>query len=187
MNSRFTTRTIVEAGMMLALAVVLGLIKPISMPFGGSVTVGSMIPLLLIAMMRGPVVGITVGVLCGVINYFLGGWLVSPVQWLLDYPLAFGALGLAGFVWNPVRKGIIKFGSQSLLAVVATIVGLGGRFICHFLSGVWFFGSFAPEGMPAWKYSLGYQASYLVPEIILSAIILFFLAPPLFAYLKNRE
>ncbi|MDD3073862.1 MAG: energy-coupled thiamine transporter ThiT, partial [Eubacteriales bacterium] len=73
------------------------------------------------------------------------------------------------------------------LAVVATIVGLGGRFICHFLSGVWFFGSFAPEGMPAWKYSLGYQASYLVPEIILSAIILFFLAPPLFAYLKNRE
>ncbi|MDD3073547.1 MAG: energy-coupled thiamine transporter ThiT, partial [Eubacteriales bacterium] len=71
MNSRFNTRTIVEAGMMLALAVVLGLIKFGSLPFGGSVTAGSMIPLLLIAMMRGPVVGITVGVLCGVINYFL--------------------------------------------------------------------------------------------------------------------
>ncbi|MDD4658982.1 MAG: energy-coupled thiamine transporter ThiT [Eubacteriales bacterium] len=187
MDSRFNTRTIVEAGMMLALAVVLGLIKPFSLPFGGSVTAGSMIPLLLIAMMRGPVVGITVGVLCGIINYFLGGWLVSPVQWLLDYPLAFGALGLAGFVWNPVRKGTIKLGWESLLAVAATIVGLGGRFISHFLAGVWFWGSSAPEGMPAWKYSLGYQASYLVPEIILSAVILYFLAPPLFTYLKNRE
>jgi thiamine transporter len=181
-------RTIVEAGMMLALATVLGqFIRIITLPYGGSVTAGSMIPLLLIGMMRGPSVGIAVGILYGIIDYSFGGWMVSVVQWLLDYPIAFGALGLAGVVWNPARKGLVnsRWG-QSLLAVAAAVVGLGGRFISHFYAGIWFFGEFAPEGVPVWKYSLGYQASYLVPEIILSAIVLFFLAPPLMDFVKKR-
>lgn len=188
MKNSFSIRTIVEAGMMLALAVVLGqLIKFFTLPFGGSVTAGSMIPLLLIGMIRGPVVGITVGILYGLIDYSFGGWMVSIVQWLLDYPVAFGALGLAGLAWNPVRKGLVnsRWG-QSLLAVAAAVIGIGGRFLSHFLAGIWFWGSYAPEGVPAWKYSLGYQASYLVPEIILSAIILFFLAPPLINFIQKR-
>lgn len=188
MKKNFNNRTIVEAGMMLALAVILGqFIKLFSLPSGGSVTAGSMIPLLLIGMVRGPVVGIVVGVCYGLIDYTFGGWMVSIVQWLLDYPVAFGALGLAGMVWNPVRKGLInsRWG-QSLLAVAAAVVGIGGRFISHFLAGIWFWSSNAPTGIPAWKYSLGYQASYLVPEIILSAIILFFLAHPLMNFMRKR-
>ncbi|HPZ23133.1 MAG TPA: energy-coupled thiamine transporter ThiT [Bacillota bacterium] len=181
-------QSIVEAGMMLALATVLGqFIRIFTLPYGGSVTAGSMIPLLLIAMMRGPAVGITVGILYGLIDYSFGGWMVSIVQWLLDYPLAFGTLGLAGVAWNPVRKGLVKSRrGQSLLAVAAAVVGIGGRFLSHFLAGIWFWGSYAPEGVPVWKYSLGYQASYLVPEIILSAIILLFLAPTLMNFLKKR-
>lgn len=186
MNTRFTTRTIVEAGMMLALAVVLGLIKPFSLPFGGSVTAGSMIPLLLLAMMRGPVVGIIVGVLYGVIDYMLGGWFVSLVQWVLDYPLAFGLLGVSGFVWKPVIKGRVTEGIKYVLPIAAALVGIGLRFLSHFLAGIWFWGYLAPEGMPVWKYSLGYQASYLVPEIIISGFLLFFLAPTLTSYLRNR-
>lgn len=186
MNTRFTTRVIVEAGMMLALTVILGLIKPFSLPFGGSVTAGSMIPILLLAMMRGPVVGIVVGTIYGVINYFLGGWFVSPLQWALDYPLAFGGLGFAGFMWTlPIRKLLGKIGNY-ILPVAAALLGVGMRFISHYFAGIWFWGEHAPEGTPVWLYSLTYNASYLVPEIIISAVILVFLAPSLFTYLRSR-
>lgn len=187
MNSRFTTRTIVEAGMMLALAIVLGRITPFSLPFGGSVTAGSMIPLLLLAMMRGPAVGITVGIVYGIIDYMLGGWFVHPIQWMLDYPLAFGGLGVAGFVWLPVLRGKITGFLRAALPIAASLAGIGIRFVCHFLSGIWFFGEYAPEGVPVWWYSLTYQATYLVPEIIVSAIILVLLAPALTTYLKQRS
>lgn len=185
-SKQFSTRTIVEAGMMMALAIGLGLIKPFSLPFGGSVTAGSMIPLLLLAMMRGPFVGIIVGMLYGTVDYFLGGWFVSPVQWLLDYPIAFGAVGMAGFLGQGIIKRQIRGLLNSLMAVTAVVIGIGLRFLSHFLAGIWFWGHFAPEGTPPWLYSLGYQASYLVPEIIISAFILAFLAPPLFAYLRKR-
>jgi thiamine transporter len=185
-TSAVDIRTLVEAGMMLALAVILGRITPFSLPFGGSVTPGSMIPLLLLAMMRGPAVGITAGVLYGFLDYIFGGWFVSPVQWLLDYPLAFGALGLAGFVWRPVLKNKSN-GSNYLLPIAAAFVGIGGRFLCHFLAGIWFWGENAPAGMPVWWYSLTYQASYLLPELIVSGIILAFLAPPLTSFLRQRR
>jgi len=185
-KKHFTTRTLVEAGMMLALAALLGRLKVYTGSSGGSVTAGSMIPLLLIAMLRGPVVGTTAGMLYGIIDYMFGGWFVSPIQFLLDYPLAFGALGLAGFVWKPVLKGRAERGVKALLPFAAALLGIGFRFLCHFLAGIWFWGHFAPEGTPVWLYSLGYQASYLVPEILISAVILSSLAPALTSHLKQK-
>src|SRR5690554_6432590 len=106
MKTSFTTRIIVEAGMMLALAWLLGRIKLWSAPMGGSVTAGSMVPLLLIAVLRGPKVGITVGAIYGLIDYLMGGYTVSVIQWFLDYPLAFACLGVAGFLWHPKVRAL---------------------------------------------------------------------------------
>jgi thiamine transporter len=88
-------------------------------------------------------------------------FIYHPVQFLLDYPLAFGALGLAGLF----RK----------LPVVGVAVGIGGRFICHFISGLVFFATYAPAGMDPAVYSAIYNASYLVPELIVSEVVIFIL------------
>ncbi|MTI94081.1 MAG: energy-coupled thiamine transporter ThiT [Firmicutes bacterium] len=182
-DTRFTIRIIVEAGMMLALTVLLGQIKLWTAAYGGSVTAGSMIPLLLLAMLRGPKVGIIVGAVYGVLNYLLGGWFVHPMQWLLDYPLAFAGLGVAGFFWLPALR---KRGPRFVLPVLAAVVGIGLRLLSHFLAGIWFWGHLAPEGMPVWVYSLVYNAQYLVPEVIVSAVLIIYLAPTLTKFLETR-
>ena len=82
-------------------------------------------------------------------------------QMLLDYPLAFGALGLAGF-FNKKKWGL----------QIGYIVGVIGRFVFATISGVVFFAAYAPEGMSPLAYSAGYQASYLVPEAIITLIII---------------
>lgn len=80
---------------------------------------------------------------------------------LLDYPLAFGALGLAGF-FNKKKWGL----------QIGYVIGVFGRFIFSTISGIVFFASYAPEGMNPILYSLGYQASYLVPEAVITLIII---------------
>jgi len=77
----------------------------------------------------------------------------------LDYPLAFGALGLAGLFSSNV--------------VLATFVGIFGRFLAHFISGVVWFGQYAPEGTPVAVYSAIYNGSYLGIEFVTSTILLY--------------
>jgi thiamine transporter len=155
------TRVIAEATVMIALAAALYLIKIFTLPEGGSVTLGSMIPILLLALRRGPKVGIAAGAVFGIIVLYFEPFVYNPVQFLLDYPLAFGSLGLAGF-----------FKGNPLLGVSA---GIGGRFFCHFLSGVIFFASYAPVGESPVAYSAIYNGSYLLPELVISAAVMFML------------
>jgi thiamine transporter len=82
-------------------------------------------------------------------------------QMILDYPLAFGALGLAGFFANK------KHGLQ-----IGYIVAVFGRYVFAVISGVVFFGAYAPEGTPAIVYSLTYNATYIVPEAIATLIVI---------------
>jgi thiamine transporter len=72
----------------IALATVLSFIKILSMPYGGSVTLGSMVPILLIAFRRDVKVGFLTGVIYGFVQLFLDGWFYSPIGMFLDYPLA---------------------------------------------------------------------------------------------------
>jgi len=144
---KFTTRITTHIGLALALTAVLSIFKIYELPNGGSVTLGSMLPVLLIALFYGPEIGLLTGFLYGIISLILGPWIVHPVQVLFDYPLAFMALGLAGF-----------FKSNKYLGA---IVGIFGRFICHFISGAVFFGSYAPKGQSPYIYSLLYNGSYL--------------------------
>lgn len=155
---KFTPQLIARIGIALALATILKMLRLYHFPQGGSITLGSMIPILLIAFMYGPRVGCLTGFLYGVLTFILDPYIMHPVQVLFDYPLPFMALGLAGF-----------FNSKKWLGVsIAVFV----RFICHFISGIAFFGSFAPEGMSPAIYSLLVNGPMIGIEGIICLVIL---------------
>lgn len=160
---------IVEIAVMLALFVVLTQVRLFKMPQGGSVTAGSMIPLLLIGLRHGVRWGVLAGLVAGLLDYLVGPWFVHPVQVLLDYPIAFGVLGLAG----------LAAGRSDLQAAVLGSLAILGRFVAHLLSGVVFFAEYTPPGQNVWAYSAIYNASYILPEIVISAALLVILLPAL--------
>jgi thiamine transporter len=160
-DSRIDTKVLAEISIIVALSLVLNFIKVFQLPQGGSITLGSMVPILLISLRRGPKVGVFSGVVFGLAQMFLDGWFYSPVGMVLDYPIAFGALGLAGI-----------FKKTPLIGVV---VSLTTRFLSHFISGVVFFWMYVPEGMSPIVYSAIYNGSYMLPELVISGILIYLL------------
>lgn len=144
---------------MVALAGALSLVSHsfFSLPQGGSINVG-MVPIFWLALRRGPKVGIFAGAVFGVVDLAIEPFVVHPVQFILDYPLPFACLGLAGFFQK--------------LPVVGVIVGVTGRFVCHFISGVVYFANYAPAGMSPIVYSAIYNGTYLIPSMIICAVII---------------
>ena len=179
---KFTTRLITQIAIALALSTVLDMFKLFRAPFGGDVTIGAMVPILLLAIVYGPEVGFITGFLYGIISLILGPYVVHPVQLLFDYPLAFMALGLAGYVSKSNSLGNLvakctksdKKSTKSIIVVnvIATIVGILGRFICHFISGVVFFASDTPAGMSTYLYSFLYNISHLGIDAIICLVII---------------
>ena len=158
-NAFRDVRVLTEAAIAIALAFVLGLIKVFQMPMGGSISL-EMIPLILLALRQGPLVGIVAGAAYGLLDLAIEPFVYHPVQVILDYPLAFGALGLAGF-FQPTVRG----------AVLGTVVAVLARFFCHFVSGVVFFASYAPKGWNVYLYSAAYNAAYLIPSLIIAVVV----------------
>ena len=158
MNAFKETRVLAEAALAVALAFVLGLITVFRMPFGGSISL-EMVPLILLALRQGPWVGIVAGAAYGLLDLAIEPVALHPVQVIFDYPLAFGVLGLAG-LFQPTVRG----------AILGTTVAVLARFLCHFVSGVVFFASYAPEGWNVYLYSAAYNAAYLVPSLIVALI-----------------
>jgi thiamine transporter len=158
-NALRDTRVLTEAALAIALAFVLGLIKVFQMPYGGAISL-EMVPLILLALRQGPAVGIAAGAAYGLLDLAIEPVALHPVQVILDYPVAFGALGLAGF-FRPTVQG----------AILGTIVAVLARFLCHFVSGVVFFASYAPKGWNPYLYSAAYNAGYLVPSLVIALVI----------------
>lgn len=172
---KWSTKMLVEAGILIALALILDRIKVYEAPQGGSVTAGSMIPIFLFSFRWGLGPGVVAGAIFGLLQLLLGGWVFTPTQAILEYPIAFGVLGLAGIFSNRAYEE----NKNSIIGIVAGILlGIGVRFICHFLAGIVFFAEYAGSQHP-WIYSLVYQASYLVPEFIITAVILSLVWKPL--------
>ncbi|MEE3423789.1 MAG: energy-coupled thiamine transporter ThiT, partial [Succinimonas sp.] len=117
----------------LALAIVTSYIKLFHLPMGGSVTLFSMFFVTLIGYWYGPTVGIMAGVAYGLLQMILDPYIISLPQMLIDYPFAFGALGLSG-LFSEKKNGMI----------IGYIVSVFGRFVFAVLSGVIFFGMYAP-------------------------------------------
>lgn len=152
-----SVQALVEAAVMVALATVLSVLVVYRAPQGGSVTPASMVPLLILALRRGPRIGVMAGVVYGLMQFWLEPVVVHWAQVVLDYPLAFALLGLAGCLPSWPYVGVLA--------------GISGRLASHVVSGAVFFGAYAPAGVNAWAYSLAYNSSYLVPEMALSVVV----------------
>jgi len=147
--------------MMLALAVILGeFVVLFKMPMGGSVTLGGMVPLFLFAFRWGGKKGLFVGAVYGILDLVIGFYAMHPVAIVLDYPLAFAMIGLAGF-FKKTTSGYIG----------GILTGITARFICHVVSGVIFYASYAPEGQSPLVYSILYNGSFLLPELIITVVL----------------
>lgn len=144
----------------IAIAFALNTFIVFRMPQGGSATLFSMLVIVLIGYWFGPSTGIMAGMAFGLLNMLYSPFVVHPIQFLLDYPLAFGMLGIAGFFRNK------KYGLQwgYLLAVF-------GRYICHVLSGVIFFSEYAGD-MNALLYSIIYNSTYIGIEALVTFALL---------------
>ena len=126
---------------------------------GGSVTLGGMVPILIISFVYGPEIGMFTGFIYGLLNLFLDPYFVHPVQILFDYPLPSIAIGIAGYFKNKPRIG----------TAVAFIV----KFICHFISGIVFCGQYAADyGMNKWVYSFVVNAPMVGADAIICIVIL---------------
>lgn len=155
------TWMLVEAGMMIALSVILGeFIKLFEMPMGGSVTLGGMVPLFVFAFRWGGKKGMVAGAVYGLLDLVIGFYSAHPVSLILDYPLAFAMIGLAGFF----KKTTVGY-------IGGIFTGVFARFICHVLSGVIFYASYAPEGQSPLVYSILYNGSFLGPELVITVVI----------------
>jgi thiamine transporter len=153
-------RTVTYSAAAMALAFVLSNVKLFQMPQGGSVTPCSMLFIALIGYWFGPASGILVGVAHGLLNLAVDPYVVHPLQLLLDYPLAFGALGLAGFFRNA------KLGLH-----IGCAVGILMRGLMSCVSGFVFFAEYAGDANPV-IYSVVYNLSYIIPEILLTLIVI---------------
>ena len=155
---KFSTRMLMYISLMLAVTILLQQIRLYHFPQGGSVTLGAMIPLMLVSFRYGLSVGMFAGFIFGLINIILDPFILHPIQVLFDYPLPSMAAGLAAIF----PKNFIA----------STILVFAGKFACHFISGVVFFASYAPEGSSPIIYSLTVNAAMIVPECIICCILL---------------
>lgn len=171
-------------GMAIALSSVLSLIKLFEMPQGGSVTAASMLPVLFVALALGPAWGLGIGAVYGLLQFVLQPYSAHWASIILDYPLAFGLLGLAGLFARPLQERMAERNLLRRLSAIrwpqiiaAVVVGMLGRTLAHVLSGVVFYASYAKEaGQNPWIYSLVYNLSYMIPEAIITLIVLIPLA-----------
>ena len=166
------TLALVETAILVALAFGLSYIRFKVVSKGGSITAASMLPILLIGIRRGLPWGICGAVVYSLLQALQEGSLAPPAtgigayigMMLLDYILAFGALGLSG---------LFRKSKRGLTAAVPVCLGL--RYISHVLSGVILWGSYAWEGWPVVPYSFAYNATYMVPELIITLTAAFLL------------
>lgn len=163
-EARERTRVLVEIGLVIALAYVLGFLKLWQMPQGGEVSF-AMLPLVVLALRRGLKVGLVGGLLYGLVDLMHPPlYIVHWVQFFLDYPLAYMAVGLTGAfagVWR-TRSARGAWAAAVALAVVPGIaLGATARFAFHFVSGVVYFSEYAGN-QAVWLYSAGYNSVVFV-------------------------
>lgn len=156
-GSASNTKKIAYAGVCVALSFALSYIKLFSMPMGGSVTVASLLPLMLYSYIFGARRGVFAGVLYGVLQCLQSPQFYQPMQILLDYPIAFGAIGLAGIG----KKFKFLKGNMFLELIIGMIIAVTFRYVAHVISGYYVFYSWSTMDN-ALVYSLTYNTFTLV-------------------------
>ena len=164
-STRWTARMLANAALCLALAFVLSYIKLFDLPQGGAVTAASLLPIVAFAYSYGLAPGLVVGVAYGLLQMIQDPWIVTPVQAILDYPLAFACIALAAVA----RKLPDSWGWLAGMALAAV-----GRFVCHTFTGVVFFAEYAEgTGMTPFVYSVSYN-SFVFVDMAICAVVMAF-------------
>ena len=172
-----STMTLVECAIMVALAFVLSCVKLFQMPLGGSVTLVSMLPIMLISLKQGWKIGLGTGFVYslaqlaqalveGDVFPYCDGIDVLIICLFFDYLLPFSALGIAGIFKD---MGVIK--NREIASYVGIGLAVAIRFLCHFVTGVAIWGQWAPDGMGKYIYSLAYNGAYLGVDLLLCLIV----------------
>lgn len=154
---------IAKAALCIALAYLLGMIRMYRAPMGGSATLASLLPLILFAMAFGPLEGLLAGFTFGLLNLLLDPYVIHPIQMLVDYPMAYGAVALC------CLAKLLPIPDRWKLPI-AVVLGYLGKFIMAVISGVVFFAEYAGD-QGALLYSLTYNFGYMWPELLISVAI----------------
>jgi thiamine transporter len=174
-NTKFPTQIITEIAIFSALSAVLYSIRVFTLPYGGSITLASMVPVMWLSVRRGVRVGVITGVIFGAIALFIdvvylgaSSVVATPVQAVFEYPVAFGLIGLTGVLTGLFHKRTVS------LALAGAGLAVFLRFLVHYFSGVfvWYYVYAFPPGYGQWIWPAVYNGSFLVVEYIISAIAL---------------
>ena len=158
-KANFNLKALTYTGLALSIAFMLSYFRLFPMPQGGSVSPMSMFFVTLVGFWFGPIIGIVSGTTFGLLQVVQGAWVIHPVQFLLDYPLAFAMLGLSGF-FSKLRGGMY----------IGYVIGALGRFVMATLSGwLYWIGLDTPGSLWA---SMLYNGSYIFPEIGITLVII---------------
>jgi len=153
----YNTKILAYGAIAIAASFILSYFRIFKFLTGGSITVASMLPIFIFAYIAGPRAGILAGMCLGMLQFIQDAFFVHWTQFLLDYPLAFAMLGLAGLFSKNIYLG--------------AVIGSVARFVCHFLSGVVFFYMYAGE-QNVFVYSLLYNGSYILPDMLICLAVL---------------
>lgn len=161
-KNKMSTKEMVMASLIAAISFVLSLIQIVRYLQGGGIALFSMLPVMLFALLFGRTAGVTAGLVFGLLSLLDGPYVIHPIQFLLDYIFPTMALGLAGV-----------FGSNSTVKRIAgPLFAVALNVLFKVLSGVIFFGAYAPEGVGPIIYSLWYNMSTAGVEGVLCIVVL---------------
>lgn len=165
-RSEYDAKALTYAAICVASSFALSYVKFFSLPQGGSVTFASMLPICLYAYMFGTRRGLVAGVVYGLLQFIQSPQFYQPMQVLLDYPIAFGALGLAGIA----RK--FKFLKGNMIAEfsVGAAIAILCRYFAHVISGYFVFSSWAMEGYTAVSWAFVYNLFTIVDLAIVLVV-----------------
>ena len=167
-NLKFDSKSIAFAGITIALSFALSYIRLFKLPQGGSVTFASLVPIMLFAYIYGAKKGVVVGFFYGLLQAIQDPFIIHPAQFLLDYPIAFAFIGLAGCLKDV--KLLPKY--PQVKFVLSALIASIGRFIAHVLSGVFAFGAYAKDSgvENLFAYSTAYN-SFVFVDISIALVV----------------
>lgn len=171
------TKKLTESAVMLALTLILSYFKLVDLPYGGSITLCSMLPTIFIAYRHGMLFGLGMGFANGLLQLLMG---VSTLSYatsagaavaivVLDYLLAFTVLGLGGIFKNLFKNQVVSIGVGA--AFVCTL-----RYIFHVIAGCTVWKGLSIPDSEALIYSIAYNATYMLPELIITVVGAIYLA-----------
>lgn len=169
------TTSIVYAAVCIALAFGLSYIRLYKAPYGGSITLFSLLPIALYSYMFGVKKGVMCGFIYGLLQSVQDPWVVNPLQYILDYPLAFSMVGFSGGVFRRLFANIKAMPAKvkdGIAISLGLLLGVTLRYFCHVISGAVYFGEYAGDyGFDnAWVYSFTYNALYIFPDGAISIV-----------------